>query len=45
MENKNNEKGIEQINDFDWLRKRFYYELKEGYLKGMESELDGKSMP
>lgn len=45
IENRNNEKGIEQINDFDWLKTRFYYELKEGYLKGMEDESDGKSMP
>jgi hypothetical protein len=34
-ENRNNEKGIEQINDFDWLRKRFDYELKKGHLKDM----------
>lgn len=45
MENIGNEKAIELMNDFDWLKKRFYYELKEGYLKGMESELDEDHKP
>jgi len=44
-ENKGNEKAIELMNDYGWLRERFYYELKEGYLRGMESELDEKSNP
>jgi hypothetical protein len=45
IENKSNEKGIEKINDFDWLKKRFYYELKEGYLRDMKSELDEDYKP
>lgn len=43
MENIGNKKAIELMNDFNWLKMRFYYELKEGYLKGMESGLDEKS--
>jgi hypothetical protein len=45
MENIDNEEAIKLMNDFDWLREYFYYELKEGYLKGMESELDQNSAP
>lgn len=45
MENAGNEKAIKLMNDFDWLKIRFYHELKAGYLKGMESELDLKSAP
>ncbi len=45
MENIGNKEAVELMNDFDWLRKRFYYELKEGYLKGMESELDESQRP
>lgn len=45
MENIGNERAIKLMNDFDWLRERFYCELKEGYLKGMESELDENQKP
>ncbi len=45
MENVGNQKAIELMNDFDWLRERFYYELKEGYLRGMDSELDESQRP
>ncbi len=45
MENIGNEKAIKLMNDFDWLKMRFYYELKEGYLKEMESELNEKGAP
>lgn len=45
MENIGNEKAIKLMNDFDWLKMRFYQELKEGYLNGMESELDEKKLP
>ncbi len=45
MENIKNEKALKLMNDYDWLRKHFYYELKKGYLKGMESELDKNMRP
>lgn len=45
IENKDNEEGIEKINDFDWLRMRFYYELEKGYLEGMEGELEKNQRP
>jgi hypothetical protein len=45
MENIGNEKAIKLINNFDWLKTRFYYELKSGYLKGMENELNEQSAP
>jgi hypothetical protein len=45
MENIGNKKAIKLMNDFDWLKMRFYSELKEGYLKGMESELDESQKP
>ncbi len=45
MENIGNEKAVKLMNDFDWLRGRFYCELKEGYLKGMENELDESQKP
>jgi hypothetical protein len=35
MENVGNEKAVEMMNDFEWLRKRFDYELKEGYLRSI----------
>lgn len=35
MENIGNKKAVELMNDYDWLRERFDYELKEGYLRGM----------
>jgi len=38
MENIGNEKAVELINNYDWLRERFDYELKEGYLRGMRNE-------
>jgi len=45
LENIGNEKAVEMINNFDWLRERFYHELKEGYLKGMDSELNENQRP
>jgi len=33
------------MNDFDWLRKRFYYELEKGYLRGMENKLKESQKP
>lgn len=36
--NRGNEKAVELINDFDWLREKFDYELKEGYLQNMDIE-------
>ena len=44
-ENRGNEKAIKLMNDYGWLRGRFYYELKEGYLRGMESELNENERP
>ncbi|MEO0294189.1 MAG: hypothetical protein ABIN61_08240 [candidate division WOR-3 bacterium] len=35
MENIENKEAVEKINDFNWLKERFKYELKEGLLKGM----------
>ncbi len=45
MENIGNENAVKLMNDFDWLRKRFYCELKHGYLRDMESELDESQKP
>ena len=45
MEHINDQKAIELMNNFDWLRERFYYELEEGYLKGMEKELTKGQRP
>jgi hypothetical protein len=45
MENIGNKKAVEMMNDFDWLRERFYYELEEGYLKDMASELEDSQKP
>jgi hypothetical protein len=35
MENIGNEKAVKLMNDYDWLCKKFDYELKEGYLRDM----------
>jgi len=45
MENKEDRKVIELMNNYDWLRERFCYELEKGYLKGMESELKENQKP
>lgn len=44
-ENIGNKKAVEKMNDFDWLRDRFYYELEEGYLKCMTNELKESQKP
>jgi hypothetical protein len=41
LENRGNAEAVELMNNYDWLRERFYYELKEGYLRGM-ANLDRK---
>jgi len=45
IENRRNENSITMINDFDWLRDRFYYELEKGYLKDIASELKEDQKP
>ena len=45
MENIGDRKAVENMNDFDWLKMRFYYELEEGYLKGMRGELKESQKP
>ncbi len=45
MENIGNKEAVEMMNDFDWLRKRFYYELEKGYLRGMENKLKESQKP
>jgi hypothetical protein len=39
MENIGNAEAVELMNNYDWLRERFNYELREGYLRGMQREL------
>jgi hypothetical protein len=45
MENIGNENAVELMNNYEWLRERFSYELKHGYLKGMESGLNETERP
>jgi hypothetical protein len=45
IENIDNKKAVEKMNDFEWLRNRFYYELKDGYLKCMADELKESQKP
>jgi hypothetical protein len=39
MKNVGNTKAVELMNNYEWLRERFEYELKKGYLRGMDKEL------